>query len=561
MRKFGFLVAFVMLTGTAAVVRTAETPSPRTDEPVPLWAVTVLADNTLPPSEGKLLEFPWPDLKLLPRPAPYDDITVGRRLPDGSLWFGSKHGLIYRETKQSHWRLFHSRRWLPDDHVLDLSVTKDGVYVKTSKGNCRIFQEKKSLDQKMAEIHAVLRRCHVREGLIGIINLNKPGTLDAGWFQPDSDNDGLWTSLYVGAEAFRFGATGDPEARKNAWQSLQALMFLEKVTGRPGFVARSILPISHPFPKFGEWHSAADGKWWWKGDTSCDELDGHFFAYATYFDVAATPEQKELIRPVVARIMNHIIDHGYYFVGPSGKPTRWGVWAPEKLNRELEWVGDRGLNSLELLTYLKIADHIVGDPRYAKAARELIDKHGYALNTIFQKHIWPPVTNHSDDEMAFLLYYSLLRYEKDPKLRAIYRASLERSWPIERPEHSPFFNFVYAACRQASLRGDTSRRPERSGVLDKDYDLEICIDWFRNVPQDLIEWTVKNSDRQDLGEVIVNRQRRVSSTRVLDISERHLMRWNGDPYQLDGGNDGRGREDGTFILLPYWMGKYHRFLK
>jgi hypothetical protein len=40
-----------------------------------------------------------------------------------------------------------------------------------------------------------------------------------------------------------------------------------------------------------------------------------------------------------------------------------------------------------------------------------------------------------------------------------------------------------------------------------------------------------------------------------------LMRWNGDPYELDGGNGGRVRDDGTFILLPYWMGRYHRFLQ
>jgi hypothetical protein len=56
----------------------------------------------------------------------------------------------------------------------------------------------------------------------------------------------------------------------------------------------------------------------------------------------------------------------------------------------------------------------------------------------------------------------------------------------------------------------------------------------------------------------MSRHRRVSSTRVLNVAERPLMRWNGDPYELDGGSDGRTRDDGTFILLPYWMGKYHR---
>jgi hypothetical protein len=39
------------------------------------------------------------------------------------------------------------------------------------------------------------------------------------------------------------------------------------------------------------------------------------------------------------------------------------------------------------------------------------------------------------------------------------------------------------------------------------------------------------------------------------------MRWNGDPYALDGGSDGRYRDDGAAILLPYWMGRYHRLIE
>jgi hypothetical protein len=492
---------------------------------------------------------------------PYQDLTCGVRLSDGTLWIGTKGGLLYRRAGAERWRLFHSRRWLPDNHVRDLSVSGDGsVHVRTKSGISRLSQQSTTLERKIAYIHAELRRRHLREGLVGHINLKEPGRLDAGWMQPDSDNDGLWTSLYVAAESFRYGATGDRQARENAWRSLQALMLLEKVTGIPGFVARSIVPSTALKPRHGEWHRSADDRWWWKGDTSCDELDGHYFAYAVYFDLVATPEEKSEIREVVRRITDHILDHGYYYIGPSGKPTTWGVWAPEKLNRELEWIGDRGLNSLELLSHLKVSDHIVGGTRYQAASKELIERHGYAINTVWQKHIWPPVVNHSDDELAFLCYYPLLRYERDPALRKIYIASLERSWRIERPEVSPLFDFIYAACRQAERWTDTEKRPSEGWVDPKKYDRELCLDWFRDVPADLIDWSVKNSDRQDLGEVKMSRHRRVSSTRVLNVAERPLMRWNGDPYELDGGSDGRTRDDGTFILLPYWMGKYHRLL-
>jgi hypothetical protein len=38
------------------------------------------------------------------------------------------------------------------------------------------------------------------------------------------------------------------------------------------------------------------------------------------------------------------------------------------------------------------------------------------------------------------------------------------------------------------------------------------------------------------------------------------MKWNGNPFIVDGGNGGRGEDDGAFFLLPYWMGRYFGFV-
>lgn len=140
-------------------------------------------------------------------------------------------------------------------------------------------------------------------------------------------------------------------------------------------------------------------------------------------------------------------------------------------------------------------------------------------------------------------------------------ASLRRSWLIERPEHSPFFNFIYAAGLQANKWSDPAKRPDAGLIDPKDYDLAECIEWFRDVPQDTIVWRVVNSDRRDIDTSLVNRSRDRRSDTVLPVSERRVMKWNGDPYGLDGGGDGRERDDGAFILLPYWMGRYHRLLE
>jgi hypothetical protein len=115
-----------------------------------------------------------------------------------------------------------------------------------------------------------------------------------------------------------------------------------------------------------------------------------------------------------------------------------GRLGPGETQPRPERIGDRGLNLLEILSHLKVAEQITGNPRYAAAASELIAKHAYAINTVHQKILWPGHVNHSDDELAFLAFYPLLLFERDPKLRVVYLASLERSWKIGRAERSPF---------------------------------------------------------------------------------------------------------------------------
>ncbi len=494
---------------------------------------------------------------------PFADVTVGIRASDGGIWAGSHRGLMYLAPGTGRWRLFHSRRWLADDDVQDLSLASQGdVLVSTPKGIDRLARRETTLARKMNAIDETLVQHHMQNGIVGGIHLEQAGQLDGGHAQHSNDNDGLWTSLYVAAEAFRFGATGSAEAKGNARRSLEAMMFLERVTGIPGFAARSVVPYASETPPHrGEWHRSADGRWWWKGDTSSDEVDGHYFAYSVYYDLAADEGERQQIRQVVERITDHIVDHGLYYVGPSGEPTTWGVWAPEKLNHDLRRSGDRGLNSLEILSHLKVAHHIVGKPRYAQMIKELIEKHSYEMNTVFQKHAWPTHrVNHSDDELAFLAYYPLLIHERDESLRAVYLASLRRTWMAERPEHSPFFNLIYGASLQASNWSDPMKRPTSALVDPSEYDRDECIAWFRDVPQDTISWTVRNSGRQDVGTLSTNRFGRLCGQVVVPPSERAVMRWNGDPYLLDGGSDGRYRDDGAAILLPYWMGRYHRLI-
>jgi len=495
---------------------------------------------------------------------PYNKPTMGvRKLYSDTLWLGSNQGVMMGKLG-GPWRYFQSRRWLDDNRVVKIDPMLNGALVTTETGVRLIHTIPMTFEKKAAFYLNQLVKYNTRLGFVGDATLKVPGDPSKGVFKSSSDNDGLWTSLYIGAECFRYAVTGDPQAKKNARKSLDAMMRLERINGIPGFISRSFVPAGEPerLHYGGEWHLTSDGKWEWKGDTSSDEVDGHYFAYAVYYDLAATPKEKNEIRAYVKRITDYIVDHNYYLLDLDGKPTTWGFWGPQELNEKLQHLAERGLNSLEILSHLKAAYHMTGDRKYQKHYRELIDKYGYAINTVKQKIIWPhQAINHSDDELAFVPYYHLLQYETDPRLVAIYLSSIQRSWEIERPEISPFFDYVYGAsifAHQKDWRHVFEDYPKPDGK----YDAKKCVAWFKDVPLDLVDWTVDNTHRTDYSNKFMDRHGRISECeKVFPVSERPLMRWNGDPYELRGGAGGRTLRDGVFWLLPYWMGRYHKLLK
>ena len=96
------------------------------------------------------------------------------------------------------------------------------------------------------------------------------------------------------------------------------------------------------------WPTSEDGKWYWKCDTSSDELDGHYFFYALYYDlVAKTDAEKRPVRDVVVAITDHLIENGFQLIDHDGKPTRWGRFSPQDLNGDVLH-GARRMVSLSL---------------------------------------------------------------------------------------------------------------------------------------------------------------------------------------------------------------------
>jgi hypothetical protein len=478
------------------------------------------------------------------RPFPNYEITVIAGDPANSdaetLWIGTKRGMFSYHLPTQSIQYFAGQRWLPDDRITAIGLEEDkAIWAETPGGYSRIAYKRMSLAEKAKAFDERVRARHVRHGLTAGSRLSVSGDLSSNQTVSD-DNDGLWTAIYVAAQCFRFKVTGASDAREFARQGMQAIMRLEEITGIPGFPARSFIEIGiDQQPEDGEWHTTADGRWRWKGDTSSDEIVGHYFVYPIYYDLVADEDEKKKIRAVIERITNHILDHGYQLIDLDGKRTAWGWWDPESIWGDPD---ETGLRALHLLSHLRVAIHITG--KFQAAYDELISKHRYHLLTRNQKINIPGRINHSDDELAFLSYYPLLLYETEPKLREVYLQSLQRSWAVERPERNPLWNFIYAAC---------------SG--SQDFDRAQSIKTLHEIPIDLVTWTVTNSQRSDVPiSSTPDRFKQRQSLIVLPFDELPVMKWNGNPYRLDGGNGGRGEDDGGFFLLPYWMGRYHKLI-
>ena len=123
-----------------------------------------------------------------------------------------------------HLDYLEGKRWLPDNRVTTIAPAPDGsVWVGTQKGLSHIYHRELTLAEKSEIVQKDLQARNRRYGFVTQMHLRAPGVLD-GAVQEISDNDGLWTSLYIASQSYRFAATKSAEAKANAWRSMQALL-------------------------------------------------------------------------------------------------------------------------------------------------------------------------------------------------------------------------------------------------------------------------------------------------------------------------------------------------
>ena len=464
---------------------------------------------------------------------------------DGAVWAGGSGGVV-RFTGRSHpwerWQVFSGRRYLPSDDVVALARGDAGaMWVRTAAGVSHLRLVALSLDDKAVQVEQRLRARHIRHGLVADSALSTPGDL-ASSHQYPNDNDGLWTAIYAAAQSYRFAVTKSDEARDRATAALAALVRLEAITGIDGFPARSFRHRDEPRLAEGEWHWTADRQWEWKGDTSSDELVGHFYAFAIGHDLLPDGPVKADIRRAVTRIADHLIRHRYSLVDLDGQATRWGRWGLDYFETA-EGQEEQALRATELLSHMLVASHVTGEPRFAAEYRTLVDQHRFheRMQTYLSNRA---ELNFSDEELAMLSFYPLFRYERDETLRGYYRRAMDQWWRNIQREDSPLWIYIYAQANP------TAAAP-----------LERAAHTLVRMPLDLVTWSARNGHRLDVPhEREPDRHGRPQTPRLLPPDERHVQKWNANPFELDGGRGGRAEDDGAAYLLAYWMGRYYGFI-
>lgn len=484
---------------------------------------------------------------------PVPDLTCLAAGLDGRLWIGASQGLTcFRPDAlpAERWFYFWGKRYLPDDHILQVVAEDRGVWARTPAGTAHITFQPYTLNEKSQVFVSRLQDRHNRYGLVSPSDLLRPGDVQSSRQAP-SDNDGLWTSIYVASECFRYSVTGSRQAIAYARKSLQALIRLVTITGIPGFPAKAYVRRGDYRTPDEEWYWTPDHEWQWKGGVTNDELVGHFFGYYVAYHLLQEAGDRWHIASAARSIASHLLEHGLKLVGPGGRVPEWADYSPEYF-KSSQGQKERAAMALELLSHFKVAHYVTGDDKFKQAYEHVaydLNYLNYAMGGL-QELPSRPLTNYSDEELAFLTFYPLLQLEKEPRLLEKYRLLLDVFWQWARSEKNPLWNMIYLACQ-----------PNVDNHL-KEEAVRETLSMLERIPMETICWTVKNSQRQDLlVSPFPDRNNRTQALEVIPPNERRVTKWNGNPFLLDDDDDGgRTEDDGAFFLLPYWMGRYHSLL-
>jgi hypothetical protein len=366
------------------------------------------------------------------------------------------------------------------------------------------------------------------------------------------ENDGLWSSLVLAAEAYRFATTHEPAARTALATLLHGEQLRMQITGVPGLFTRQLIPpgitglacptdpaayVPSPDKTANVWvmiddHGCANGTthcgldafagWCFLDNISQDEYVGHVFALGAVVRLVDDPELHAIAVDLLSQVGHHLADHGMEFVDWDGRPTRWGKLHPGAGGDSDGYLAVLGAS---VMATAKLADPSLSVP----------DPTPY----LDQIAIWSGTdgctSNWNDISMLTASFFAL------PELQAAFDASLVTAPRGILAEHNAWYDLLYAA-----------HAPSAAVVEDA-----ACA--LREFPRS----NHLAARSATAPEACTGRQDEPLAAAPFTIADRcaATFAWWGNPYEIHTCTD-----DPTLVqnpagyLLPYWMARYHGFL-
>jgi hypothetical protein len=479
-----------------------------------------------------------------------------------------------------------------------------------------------SLAEKAQGYDDIAKRLHVHPDLKWMLGVTLP-CLDQECTEPavaesqatwqdvelwhSGENDGLWSALYLTAQAYRYAVTEDPEALEMVKLLLEGQRRRMAITGVPGIYTRQLIPpnvdgLSCPTAPEdylvdeekddNQWvrvgsdgcvqvvdpdtmdfvstdHCGLDefAGWCWLDNVSEDEYSGHMLAHAAVAQLVDDPEVQADNAALLAQVGQHLVDHKLELYDWDGRRTEHGkLWGGDVLG---------GYMATMTLAFMKTVVAGTGDPAFQafidqcmlmrkSGDQACLDQFG-AASQPYDELVWQAAldmgckSNWNNFSMHMLSLHTLLMIEQEPELRATFQAALQNDMfdfaeskrPL-REQNNTLFDFIFAA--------DKALGPASDGPALEAVENGICM--LRQFPasEHLREMTCP-ADK--CSPVCEDRSDRPMTDYARPLSERCMgtFIWWKSPYSLaECTEDLRTIKPPADYLLPYWMGRYYGFI-
>jgi len=404
------------------------------------------------------------------------------------------------------------------------------------------------------------------------------------------ENDGLWSSLVLAAEAYRFAVTHDPAARSALATLLHGEQLRMAITGVPGLFTRQLIPpgvagLACPTDPAvyvptadkrgnrwvkidaagcvetadagGAFHAtthcglAAFAGWCFLDNVSQDEYSGHLFALGAVARLVDDAELRAIAIDLLDQIGRHLVGHGMEFDDWDGRTTQYGKLFPDAGGDTPGYLAVLGAS------FVATTARSTGDPTLATAYARLAAANAAYLDQIA---IWSGgdgcTSNWNDISMLTSAFHHLM-WNDSAASRAPFLAAFARELVTPAntrgilAEHNAWYDVMWAA--QKPL-GPGTDGPAYAAVEDA-----VC--QLREFPRS--NHQVAHDTAPLAPEVCTGRQGESLAAAPFSVADRCAATylWWGNPYVRSAcTTDATLVQNPGGYLLPYWMARYYGFV-